>query len=98
MLQALAQVMFQAKLERSCVDCQIYAETGNPQSLLYIEQWTSEQELEAQLRSCRFGTLLAIMETAPVAPSLQIQTVSEQRGLEYVEAVRLRPGKYHCQN
>jgi quinol monooxygenase YgiN len=93
MLQALAQVMFQAKLERSCLECQVYAETGNPQSLLYIEQWTTEQELEGQLCSPRFGTLLAIMETAPVAPSLQIQTVSDQRGLEYVEAVRSQPGK-----
>ena len=94
MLQALARVMFQAKLERCCLECQIYAETGNPHSLLYIEQWTTEQEMDRQLRSARFGTLLAIMETAPAAPRLEIQTVSEQRGLEYVESVRLQPENY----
>jgi hypothetical protein len=89
MTQALAAVMFQAKLERACVDCQLYAETGNPQSLRYVEQWSTLQDLEPQLRSQRFGMLLAIMETAPEAPSLEVRTISEQRGLDYIRAVRL---------
>jgi hypothetical protein len=36
--------------------------------------------------------LLAIMETAPEAPSLEVHTVSEQRGLDYIRAVRLGAG------
>jgi len=89
MIQALAAVMFEAKLERGCVGCQIYAETGNPQSLCYVEQWTTMQDLETQLRSRRCGMLLAIMETAPEAPSLEVRTISEQRGLDFIRAVRL---------
>ena len=89
MIQALAAVMFQARLDRGCVDCQIYAETGNPQSLCYTEEWATVQDLESQLRSQRFGMLLDIMETTPVAPSLEVRTISEQRGLDYVRAVRL---------
>jgi quinol monooxygenase YgiN len=92
MIQALAAVMFQARLERGCVDCQLYAETGNPQSLRYVEAWATPQDLESQLRSQRFGMLLAIMETAPEAPSLEVRTVSEQRGLDYIRAVRLGAG------
>lgn len=92
MLQALVEVMFRAKLERGCVDCQIYAQTGNPQLLHYVEQWSTPQEFESQLRSPRFGMLLAIMETAPEAPSLEVRTVFEQRGLDYIRAVRLGAG------
>jgi hypothetical protein len=33
--------------------------------------------------------LLAIMETAPQAPNLEVRTVAEQRGLDYIRAVRL---------
>jgi len=90
-VQALATVMLQAKLERACVDCRLYAEIGNPQSLRYVEQWPTLQELESQLRSQRFGMLLAIMETAPEPPELEVRTISEQRDLEYVSAVRLNP-------
>ena len=89
MVQSLAKVMFQARLERGYVDCRLYAETGNPQSLLYVEQWATQQDFEAELLSRRFGTLLAIMETAPQAPELEVRTVSRQQGLEYVRSVRL---------
>ncbi len=92
MSQALADVMFRARLERGCVDCGLYAETGNPHSFRYVEQWSAPQDLEAQLRSRRFGMLLAIIETAPKAPELEVRTVSDQRGLDYVRAVRLGAG------
>ncbi len=90
-VQALTNVLLQAKLDRACVDCRLYAEIGNPRSLRYVEQWPTLQELESQLRSQRFGMLLAIMETAPEAPELRVRTISEQRDLEYVSAVRLSP-------
>ncbi len=83
-VQALATVMLQARLQRVCVDCRLYAEIGNPQSLRYVEQWSTLQELESQLRSQRFGMLLAIVETAAEAPELEVRTISEQRDLEYV--------------
>ena len=89
MVQSLAKVMFQAKLEPACADCRLYSETGRPQSLLYVERWATARDFEVQLRSDRFGTLLAIMETAPQAPELEVRTVSEQRGLDYVSRIRL---------
>ncbi len=89
MVQSLVKVMFQARLQRGCVDCRLYTETGTPQSLLYVEQWSTVQEFESQVRSQRFGMLLAIMETAPEAPELEVRTISEQRGLEYVRMIRL---------
>ncbi len=90
MVQALATAMFQARLEAGCVDCQLYADTGNPSALRYMEQWATREDMDAQIRSPRFSTLLAIMETAPEAPDLEIRTVSEQRGLEYVRTIRLK--------
>ena len=92
MVQALAQVMFQAKMQPGYITCQLYGETGNPQSLFYLEQWANREDLETQLESQRFGMVLAIMETASELPHLEIHTISDQRGLEYVEAIRLRSG------
>ena len=89
MVQALAMVMGQARLQRGYVDCQLYAETGNPRSMVYLEQWVTSHDFEVQARSQRFGMLLAIMETAPEAPALEVRTISEQRGLEYVHSIRL---------
>jgi quinol monooxygenase YgiN len=90
MIQALAEVMFQARLQRGCMEGQLYAETGDPRALCYLEQWATREDMESQMRSPRFGTLLAILETAKEAPVLEIRTISEQRGLDYVADMRLR--------
>ena len=89
MVQSLAKVMFQAKLEPACTDCRLYSENGKPQSLLYVERWATAGDFEVRLRSERFGTLLAIMESAPQPPELEVRTVSEQHGLDYVSRIRL---------
>ncbi len=96
MIQALATVMGQARLQRGCVACQLYAETGSPRSLLYVEQWATSQDFDVQVRSQRFGMLLAIMETAPEAPHLEVRTISEQRGLEFVRSIRLASPGIAC--
>jgi hypothetical protein len=36
--------------------------------------------------------LLAVMETAARAPGLELRTISDQRGLDYVRTVRLGTG------
>ena len=90
MVQALATIMFQAKLEAGCVGCHLYTENGNPRALRYVEQWATRKDLDVQIRSPRFSALLAIMETAPEAPDLEIRNGSEQHGLEYVRALRLK--------
>jgi len=91
MVQALTTVMVQAGPQRGCVDCRLYAETGNPSSLCYVEQWSTVRDLQSRLRSPGFGMLLGIMETAAEAPALEVRTITEQRGLEYVRTIRLAP-------
>ncbi len=71
------------------MDSRLYSEMGSPKSLRYVEHWPTWQELESQVRSQRFGMLLAIMETAASHPKLEIHAISEQRDLEYVSAMRL---------
>jgi len=92
MVRALTQLRVQGEWERGCAGCWLYTDTAKPESLHYVERWSTSREFEVQLRSPRFGTLLSLMETAREAPDLEVRTVSEQRGLEYVRAVRLAGG------
>ena len=45
--------------------------------------------MEEQIRSRRFGRLLAVMETAPKEPVLEVRSIAESRGLDYISTVRL---------
>ena len=89
-LDALVDVLFQARLHRACLGCRLYAETGNPRSLRVPGGVVGRAGTRIAAGVQPVSTLLAIMETAAAAPNLEVRTVSERRGLDYVRAVRTR--------
>jgi quinol monooxygenase YgiN len=87
-VQALRSITIAAQVERGFIASRIYQEAGNPERICLEEDWSSELELKSHIRSSCFTDLLMLMETAPEAPVLEVRSVREVRGLEYVEAVR----------
>ncbi|HWI58206.1 MAG TPA: hypothetical protein VNZ22_13330 [Bacillota bacterium] len=89
MIQALRSLMVPAQLDRGCDGCWLFLDVMDPRCLCYVEEWATPTDLEREIRSARFTRLLSVMEEAPLAPSLEFRFVSQTRGLDYVEAVRL---------
>jgi quinol monooxygenase YgiN len=87
-IKALRSITFAAQVERGFISSRIYQEVGNPEALCLEQDWSSEPELKSHIRSSCFTDLLMLMETALEAPMLEVHSVSETRGLEFVEAVR----------
>jgi len=75
-------------LERGFIASRIYQLPESPHALCLEEDWSSEAELKSHIRSSCFTDLLMLMETASEAPVLEVRTVSNLMGLEYIEAVR----------
>ena len=89
MVKALRSIMLPARAERGFVSSRIYQEVDRPEALTYVEEWASPAQMEEQIRSRRFGRLLAVMETAPKKPLLEVRSMSETRGLDYISTIRL---------
>jgi hypothetical protein len=53
----------------------------------YIEEWTTEPDMRRRVRSDRFTSLLAVLESAE-DPRVQFDFVAQSRGLDYVEEAR----------
>ena len=92
MVAALRSIMLPARAERGFISSRIYQEVDRPEALCYIEEWASPEQMEDQIRSRRFGRLLAVMETAPRKPVLEVRAISENRGLDYISMLRLGNG------
>lgn len=86
--RALTSVMLSAQIDRDCARTQLAADTEDPNTLVYVEEWPDRERLERRIRSERFGALLAVMENCPAAPVLEFRFLSETRGLDYVADVR----------
>ena len=87
-IKALRSIRTAAQTERGFIAGRIYQEVDNPEALCFEQDWSSEQELKSHIRSSCFTDLLMLMETAPEAPVLEVHSVTDTAGLEYVEAVR----------
>jgi quinol monooxygenase YgiN len=87
-IKALRSITFAAQVERGFISSRIYQEVGNPEALCLEQDWSSELELKSHIRSSCFTDPLMLMETAHETPMLEVHSVSETRGLEFVEAVR----------
>jgi len=101
MVDALRSIMLPARLERGCTRAHVLWDVEAAESIDYLEEWQSTEDLQERIRSASFGRLLALMEAAPSAPSLEFRDVSGVHGLEYVAAVRepsLRLAEGHERN
>ena len=77
------------RVEPGCLSCGLFQDAGTGDEFLYVEEWETPEQLERHMRSARYGRLLAMMEAADRPPMLRYCSVSDVRGLEYLEAVRL---------
>ncbi len=84
----LRSVIVPTRLKSGCMDCAVYTNQGEGQTVLYLEQWQSQEPLDRHIRSELYFRVLSAMELADEAPEIYFHEVSETRGLEYVESLR----------
>lgn len=80
--------MLPAEFKAGSMGCLLYAETGEADSLCYLEQWATREDVEREICSIRFGRLLAIIESAAGSPTLEINNISETFGWDYIHMLR----------
>lgn len=71
------------------VSCALYVGAEDPDTLCYTEEWQTPEDLDREIRSIRYTHLLAVMEKAAERPDFQLYWVSDVKGMEYLEKVRL---------
>ena len=86
--EALHQVMVAARSRPGCLRCSVATDVGKDVGVRYSEEWADEDLLRREVRSDRFTTLAALMESATAFPIVEFHLPEGIRGLDYVEDVR----------
>lgn len=89
MVQTLRSLMLPLRAAPGFVTCELYTEVGQPNALRYVEEWLTPADLDRQIRSNHYTRLLALMEEAAEPPDLRLNWITDSRGLDYLETVRL---------
>ena len=68
--------------------CRLYEEDGSEETVLYVEQWESEEDLQRHIRSDLYRRILEAMELSCRSPEVAFHSVSATAGMELIEALR----------
>ena len=79
-------LMLGTRLEPGCLGCSAWVDPDA--TVRYIEEWSTEADMQRRVLSDRFTSLLSVFESAQEPPRLQFYFVSHTRGLDYVAELR----------
>jgi quinol monooxygenase YgiN len=85
LLEAFHFLVVGTRLERGCLGCSTWIDPDS--TVHYVEEWATEEDIRARVRSERFTSLLSVVESAREA-TVHFDFVTKTRGLEYVAEVR----------
>ncbi len=85
----MRSLMLPLRAARGFLSCGLHQDSEHPEALCYTEEWQTAEDLDGQIRSNHYTRLLALMEEAAEPPEFRLNWVTDVKGLEYLEAVRL---------
>lgn len=86
--KALFSSMGPTGVKPGCMDCRLYQDCSDKNTLYLESRWETSDDLIRHIRSDAYKRILLLMELGSEAPSIEFFTVSEVRGLDFIECAR----------
>jgi quinol monooxygenase YgiN len=73
---------------KGCMAANGYVGIDDESTVLYVEQWENQGDLDAHLRSDDVRVLLSVIDLASEFPDVRFDTISETGGMDVIAAAR----------
>jgi quinol monooxygenase YgiN len=87
-LRTLRMVMGPTRAHLSCISCCLYQDVEDENLVSFVQEWESQEALEANIRTDDYRKILAVMELADAQPEIKFITASHTAGMELIEDLR----------
>ena len=81
------------RVKRGCRTCTVAKDAGDPDVVLYREDWDSEEFFQHHVRSDEFRRVLFAMDLCCQEPKIQVTNQSGHFGMEYLRRLRETKGE-----
>ncbi len=88
LLYILRNISEDVKKEEGCIDNFIYQNLDDENDLIMIEAWKSKSSLKKHWKSAQFSALLGTKNLLINDPKVEINNVTETKGIEEIEKAR----------
>ena len=87
-LRSIRSLIGPATAEKACLACQVFQEARDPNSITFVQAWTSRAQLDRHVRSHQYRNLLSVLDLSHTAPEVRLDDVSPlNRGIDVLAAI-----------
>jgi quinol monooxygenase YgiN len=89
-IQVLLSQIEPTRVETGCISCGLYKDLHDPSTIIWLEEWKTQDDLERHLSSPQYKKILAVFDMSSKAPDLRFNTVVKTTGLQLIAEARSR--------
>jgi len=89
-LEILQYLQDKVRLKSGCIECGLYQGCDDNQTILYLEFWQGEQELQWHIQSNLYLHLMNAMEFCREKPEIFFYEVTNSKNMELIKTLRLK--------
>ena len=90
--RGLASLIGPTKVKPGCIDCQLYQNSANANEFHLESQWRTMDDFLLHVCSHLYRTLLVLLETSVLPPTIEFHEVTQTYGLDLVRVAREQHG------
>jgi quinol monooxygenase YgiN len=87
LLETMRGMLEPTRVERGCLSYRLYEDVEDRNTLILVEEWQTQEDLERHIRTDNQRRLLELMELLSEQPELRFNTVSHTVGMGLIETV-----------
>ncbi len=73
------------RVETGCMSCHLYQDVNDQKVITWMEQWSTQDNLNRHLRTPQYKRILATLDMSDVQPEVRFDTVVETKGMQLIE-------------
>jgi quinol monooxygenase YgiN len=86
-VQVLRSLLGPVRAEPGCSATRLLRDLDDERAVTFVEEWRDGASLQRHLRTATFRRILAVMELAAAAPTVEIDEITSRRGIDMVEEI-----------
>jgi quinol monooxygenase YgiN len=87
-LQLSRLIVGPTRVKPGCISIACYQDPDDPDTLVLIEEWETQSDLELHIQSDEYRNILGLIDLSTTFPEIKVTIASKTQGLEFIEAVR----------
>lgn len=87
-VRSLLRLVGPTRAAKGCTACAVYADVEDENTLVYVEEWETQEALDERLRAEDLRILLSALDLSSEPPVVRFDTISGTQGMEVIAAAR----------